>query len=147
MDVASVPGVDDVLKRAIVYALLGACSCSLNLRLVPVVEVKVGAEVGVEVRAEVGALVEATEPEVEPFQKNIFMKCSSYPRFCWNIRHPPHPRNCCVSIYVLFHRHILCTVYRCLTTVSTLQRTSIFMLSHELVVRLFSYIYLYISLC
>jgi len=73
MDVASVPGVGDVLKRTIVHALLGACSCSLNLRLVPVVEVKVGVEVGVEVGAEVGALVEATEPAVEPvffFQYN-----------------------------------------------------------------------------
>jgi len=65
MDVASVLSVGDALKRTIVYvALLGACSCSLNLRLEPAVEVKVGDEVGSEVGAMVGVMVGA-EVEVE----------------------------------------------------------------------------------
>jgi len=71
MDVASVLGVCDARKRTIVHALLGACSCSLNLRLVPAVEeVEVGAEVGVMVGAVVEAEVEVPEPE---FESNIFM--------------------------------------------------------------------------
>jgi len=70
MDVASLLGVRDALKRTIVHALLGSCSCSLNLRLVPAVEVEVGAEVGAMVGAVVEAEVEVPEPE---FESNIFM--------------------------------------------------------------------------
>jgi len=64
---------------------------------------------------------------------------------CWNIS----IHHILVTVVFLFTYCFIaiCYVYRCLTPVSTLQRTSIFMLSHELVVRLFSYIYLYISLC
>ena len=65
----------DALERTIVHALLGTCSCSLNLRLVPAVEVEVGAEVGAKVGAVVEAEVEVPEPE---FEYSIFMKCSSY---------------------------------------------------------------------
>jgi len=86
-----------------------------------------------------------------------FPYCISCQRFVPGILHIRHA----TAVGTLGIHHILvpvvflftycfiaiCYVYRCLTTVSTLQRTSIFMLSHELVVRLFSYIYLYISLC
>ena len=66
------------LSEQLYVAPPGACSCLLNLRLMPAIEVKVGDEVEAMVGAMVGVVVEAeveAEPEVEPvyFFNTIFL--------------------------------------------------------------------------